>query len=286
MATIPKMRLLRQGRKVSKSSILQQRDQSHVPLYDTRAPDTLNAFTLFQGKWASAIPGVPFLQVGATLFDDDRISWLVEELGDISGKTVLELGPLEAGHSFMLEKAGAKVTAIEANSEAFLKCLIVKNYFDLDAHILLGDFSKSFGPSQRWDVIVASGVLYHQVNPVSLLEKMGQATDNLFLWTHYFEPDTSKWNGELLRKGLDKWDSSDLRSFPLEGSSIRGIRYTYKEASQAPGFCGGPELESTWLFKSDLLEALRILGYEMKIAFDAPNHVNGPSMCVLARRPG
>ena len=53
--------------------------------------------------------------------------WLAETLGGLQGRDVLELGPLEAAHTAALLQAGARsVLAIEANKQAFLKCLIVK----------------------------------------------------------------------------------------------------------------------------------------------------------------
>lgn len=54
-------------------------------------------------------------------------------LGAFVGKTRLELVPLEGGHSYMLQKMGVKkIIAIEANSRAFLKCLCIKEIFDLN----------------------------------------------------------------------------------------------------------------------------------------------------------
>ena len=65
--------------------------------------------------------------------------------------TANQLREIEAGI-----QAGAKVCAIEANYHAFLRCLIIKNYFDLKAQFLLGDFAKDFGSNSRFDLIVAS----------------------------------------------------------------------------------------------------------------------------------
>lgn len=38
----------------------------------------------------------------------------------------------------------------------------------------------------RYDLIFACGVLYHMIDPLLLLERMAARTDNLYLWTHYF----------------------------------------------------------------------------------------------------
>ena len=68
--------------------------------------------------------------------------WLVEQLGGVRDLSILELGPLEGGHTYWLEKMGAKsILALEANTRAFLKCLVVKEVYGLErAKFLCGDF--------------------------------------------------------------------------------------------------------------------------------------------------
>ena len=63
------------------------------------------------------------------------------EIGGVTEKTILELGPLEGGHSYMLDRAGAaQVVAIEGNARAYLKCLIVKELLGLPrVQFLCGD---------------------------------------------------------------------------------------------------------------------------------------------------
>jgi hypothetical protein len=60
--------------------------------------------------------------------------------GRLDDMSLLELGPLEGAHTYQLEKLGAKsILAIEANVEAFLKCLITKEITGLQvAKFMLG----------------------------------------------------------------------------------------------------------------------------------------------------
>src|SRR6185312_3462803 len=95
--------------------------------YVRAVPDAQRALDVFAGDWWSSLPGAcAGLKAGhLPLFADERISWAVEALGGVEGKNVLELGPLEGGHTYMLEQAGAEsILAIEASTRAFLKCLI------------------------------------------------------------------------------------------------------------------------------------------------------------------
>ena len=63
------------------------------------------------------------------------------------------------------------MTAIEANTRAYLKCLIAKELLDMSRlGFLLGDFMEYLrGDPDHVDVCFASGVLYHVPNPVETL---------------------------------------------------------------------------------------------------------------------
>ena len=55
-----------------------------------------------------------------------RVTQWLDIIG-VDGRRVLELGPLEGGHSYMLQRAGAaRVLAIEANTRAFLKFYAIR----------------------------------------------------------------------------------------------------------------------------------------------------------------
>jgi O-antigen biosynthesis protein len=104
-------------------------------------PAPANAARLFEGEWSSAVPGLPSGPVN--LFEDPRVQWFEERLGGFAGRRVLELGPLEGGHTFMMARGGAEVLAIESNKGAFLRCLIAKETVGMPkARFLLGDFRK------------------------------------------------------------------------------------------------------------------------------------------------
>src|SRR5680860_117778 len=188
--------------------------------YSTAAPSAQNQLDLFKGAWTSAVPvpgEVTASGPRADLFDDGRIAWAIERLGPLAGKRVLELGPLEAGHTMMLERAGAQVLAIEAHSGAFLRCLVVKNLLDLRARFLFGDFLPYLRKAEEhFDAVVASGVLYHMTRPVELLHLLASHTDRLFVWTHY-------WHGGLAEERPD---------VPVVGPHEQPVRVAGEEVQQ------------------------------------------------------
>ncbi len=146
-------------------------------VYCREAPSPATPFNIFRNSWSSAVPG--FETGSASLFDDVRIKWLEAQLGSFSGQRVLELGPLEGGHTCMMERAGASVVAIEANQRAFLKCLIVKDALHLKSEFLYGDFRPYLEAAQpgRFDFILAIGVLYHMLEPLKLLHDIARVTN-------------------------------------------------------------------------------------------------------------
>jgi hypothetical protein len=82
------------------------------------------------------------------LFDDNRIKWFEQQCAGFAGKRILELGPLEGGHTCMLSRAGAaSITSIESNTAAFLKCLIVQNTLTFKADSVWGTFVPTSTPA-------------------------------------------------------------------------------------------------------------------------------------------
>lgn len=86
-------------------------------VYSHETPSPATPFNILRNAWSSAVPG--FETGSSALFDDIRIKWLEAQLGSFAGQRVLDLGPLEGGHTCMMENAGASVVAIEGNQRPF-----------------------------------------------------------------------------------------------------------------------------------------------------------------------
>lgn len=252
--------------------------------YVKTEPRPQNALDIFAQEWSSAMPAESGLVAHpgtAGLFADPRIDWADARLG-FAGRTILELGPLEAGHSFMMQQRGAaSVTAIESNTRAYLKCLIVKEVFQLDrVRFLLGDFNAYLADHPpRTDICVASGVLYHCIDPLKTLVALTRIADRLFLWTHYWDKDVILANSGLVNFFDEpQWVTVDGKKFP---SAIK----RYKQALEWTGFCGGTSDYARWLSRDAILHSIATAGFsQIDIAFDDPLHPNGPAFAVCAIR--
>src|SRR6516162_79040 len=164
--------------------------------FELRAPSHQNAVEIFDGKWASDLSEVcPGLRAGQTpLFSHDPrprdAARLLGANGRLDGMRVLELGPLEGAHTYQLEKLGAaSILAIEANAEAFLKCLITKEITGLRAaKFMHGDFYRYLeNTNEHFDLVFCCGVLYHMPDPLALIGSIAKSTKRCFVWTHYYD---------------------------------------------------------------------------------------------------
>jgi len=214
----------------------------------------------------------------AELFNDTRIKWAEKQIGGFNGKNIIELGPLEGGHTYMVEKMGASsITAIEANTRAYLKCLITKEIFDLKkVKFLLGDFNKYFEQyEESFDICLALGVLYHSTEPGKLLALIAAKSKAIVLWTHYYDKNNIS---EQHRK---KFKSEE--KLEINGYKYTAHKYMYQDALSWSGFCGGAMPFSYWIKREDIIGILKHSGYRNIIMGpEEPNHVNGSALTLVA----
>lgn len=259
-------------------------DESILDSYVADAPSAQHAVDIFAGEWSSTVPLDEVRSGPIPLFADARVTWAIEHLGGVSGRSVLELGPLEGGHTYMLLNAGASVTAIEAQTRAYLKCLIAKELLGMTgARFQLGDFMAYLngdnGQPEPVDVCFASGVLYHMRNPVETIARMAEVAGKLFLWTHIYDEQVVR-SSELLSPRFTTEERMEY-----DGFAHTLHRFEYAEALQSKAFCGGSARYSNWLSRDDLFAALDRFGWTVDATgFDEPDHPHGPAMALVATR--
>jgi len=259
-----------------------QKENVILEQYITEYPSNQNAIDIFKGEWSSELPLCELVAGQAKLFDDNRIIWLIKQLNSIENFNILELGPLEGGHSYMLEQAGAEsIFSIEANTRAYLKCLIVKEIFDLKTtKFACGDFNKYLErANEKYDLVVASGVLYHMKDPVKLIADISGVTDRVFIWTHYYDDQVIKNRKDLTEKFNGKYQ------IEYNGFNCELYKQEYLSALGWAGFCGGMNDFSYWMKKEDIISCLKHFGFnDISTEFDDPKHQNGPSFALLATK--
>ena len=268
-----------------------QRHGSAMPLgeagkidhYVTGAPDPRYLVDIFAGEWSSRLPP-PFdgLPAGPLpVFEDPRVAWAIGALGGVEGRQVLEVGPLEGAHTWMLERAGAaRVVAVEANARALLRCLIVKELVGLPrTTFLLGDALAYLDASPpAFDAALAVGVLYHMTRPGAFLRALAAAAPRIFVWTCYYDPLHPPAGSA----------GSVTEVCPSDEGGFPHTLYRVDYAREAGGrvFCGGTSAHANWMTREDILGCVRHAGLtDIEIAFDEPQNAYGASFGFVARRP-
>jgi hypothetical protein len=242
--------------------------------FTQRAPSPQNAVDIFRGRWASDISEIlPGIHSGPTghFAGDPRPGFLLKnfgtEQGTLAGMRILELGPLEGAHTFQLEGFGAdEVVAIEANAEAYLKCLIVKEILELKKiRFLYGDFMEYLREDDtKWNIIFCCGVLYHMIDPIALIELISQRTDRVFVWTHYCASESQ----------------STYTAVTKRGEQFKYYSHVYAGRDSGT-FWGGVQDKSFWMSRDDILRAFKMYGFvNVDVHHEEPNHQNGPSFSI------
>jgi len=267
---------------------LDERHEMSMPVHQ-------NAVDLFQNEWVSKLPN--YTSGGdADLYDDGRLNDIEKVIGSFAGLDILELGPLEAGHSFMMESRGANsILSIESNTRAYMKCLVAKEIFNLkNTRFLLGDFNKYLkDQSDKFDLILALGVIYHMENPVETLAEIFRCTDRVAIWSHFY--DESIGSDSRLRRAL-RGKSKVLSSGDF---SQKCYQYNYGRKSRLPvnrrwpwlhiqktslPFLGAAGRYAYWLPMDGWLRVCEHFGFDLEIISQNLDHPNGPQFTAVATR--
>lgn len=250
--------------------------------FEHRAPALQNMLDIFQGRWAT---NCSFIAPGTTsgnvpfFTDDPRPRQAAEFFGGINGKRILELGPMEGAHTWLLSHLGAReVVAIEANAEALMKCLIVKELSGMqNVKFLYGDLIEYLSARPGgFDAIFCSGVMYHMTDPVNLIALMCACVDQVFVWTHYIRPDHpedfGRGPGSLQQQVVER-----------DGACYEYFVGQYGDRRNAM-FLGGNEDTCAWMSLEGIQKAFDRSGFDISIVSLEENHFNGPAVTFGARR--
>jgi len=242
-------------------------DKEHIP--EIKSNTELYGFKIYD-KWYHQFPSEklsPEDNQRSVVDPEPRIEKLTTKV-NLQGLRVLELGCLEGHHSLILNSLGVKeIIAIEGRPGNFLKCLIVKNAFNLDrCRFLFGDVSiilpTLLGP---FDICIAMGILYHLNDPISAIYKIAEFSDSLFVWSHYA--------------------TEDFPSEPISQIEYKGRFYRGKYFREDMGYSlSSLHKSSFWMFEEDFVRVVQEAGFKNIDLFYKENHPHGPVVTFLAKK--
>jgi hypothetical protein len=164
--------------------------------YVSSVPRPQNAIDAI-GGWSSAFPPGCGVSAGERKdYDDPRIRWAIDCFGSLEGRSVLELAPGEAGHTFLLDSAGARVDAIEPSRAGFIRCLVAKEVMRLTrSRFWLGDIERFLRDDDKaYDFVVACDALRRFAEPLDFVALIARRADAIFIHTQVAPQD-----GEAIR---------------------------------------------------------------------------------------
>ena len=229
--------------------------------YETRPPSPQTIADIFTGIWKSTLPSLSSGKID--MFADSRPQWFASFFQNgLFFKTILELGPFEAYQTYQLERLGAQsIHAVEGNKINFLKCLCVKEIYGLKARFSHGDILLALKCAERYDVVWASGVLYHMQKPVEFLEELCRVAEYSFIWTHFF--DESKISAQQLLNFLPEFNQR--KSYSDRQMTLHARSYLLQDYdNNIPGHWeGAPEDRTYWMEYDDIYHVIRANNFDV-----------------------
>lgn len=196
---------------------------------------------------------------------DSRIVHL-NEIIDLSSRTVLEIGCFEGIHTTALSGFAKIVYAIDSRIENVVKTIVRTNMFGYCPKVWVCDVEnhEDLHSLPQVDVIHHVGVLYHLKDPVShIIELSKSASEAILLDTHYASDEMS----------TNKYSSN--------GKEWR--YYYYKEHGKKEVFSGMYD-HAKWIRLEDIISLLKASGLKNIHIIDKARQRNGPRVTLLATR--
>ena len=216
-------------------------------------PSDRSALKIYSGYWKYKFEQLAHTDILKKISRDKRPEWTAECFPNFSNFNILELGPADGYNTYQLEKlAPGAITAIEGNKDAFLRCLILKNYLSMRAKFVYGDFVEYLRYCVEraivYDLIYASGVLYHMQQPIEFLADLCKASRRLFVWTHFFDREKVL----LVPEEKEQFVSDDPIRKTYAGTEYKLYKKVYASRFvESPGFIGGINNYCLWMEKVD-----------------------------------
>jgi SAM-dependent methyltransferase len=202
---------------------------------------------------------------------DLRVSAVLDATGGLAGKRVIDVGCLEGGFSVEFARHGAaEVVGVEVRKLSVRRCELVRDLLGLtNLRFVCGDVLHELARAQEpFDVVLATGILYHLAHPDAALQLMrDRCSGVLLLCTHVA-------NAEVASHGC----SDDLVDYVGAGGTYRGRRYSERglEPTEATGdgdlWASWSNETSFWPLEDDLVRMIESAGFRSITKLNPSEH--------------
>jgi hypothetical protein len=148
----------------------------------------------------------------------------------------------------------------------------------------MGSFLNYLQNTNRgFDLVWASGVLYHSEDPLELLEQIIRKTDRLFLWTHYYSDSLR--GTKTVSRFIEQNNGEQVRHNERYLLHHRSYGNEQFEEGLPVHNEGGQKGFSFWLERSDIDRMLIALGFRsIKVQADGESSKGLPFVSLFAER--
>lgn len=197
------------------------------------------------------------------LYLGDQYFGPVDKINDVfplSGKTVIEFGPMECAQTAGLIHLGVKsVVGIEARAISFIKSMIACYCFGWkNVSLIMDDFHNADADKYgRFDLAFAHGVYYHSFAPFFFFENLMSLADNIFI-------------GGYTTNANQPVKSPTALNYTYETLEYEGKKYGVKRILIGNSFNSAINQFAYHFDRDDLLRFFEDKGYDVTIISDEP----------------
>jgi len=196
----------------------------------------------------------------------DRRIVLIHERFNLAGKQVLEVGCFEGVHTTGLLQFTDKVTAVDSRVDHVVKTMVRCGFYQVNPRVFQFNVEAPEANYKKLeaDYVHHVGVLYHLIDPVSHLLRMGEVIKKgVMLDTHFSDINDANEQYEI-----------DEESF---------VYKRYLEYGKSEMFSGMYE-HSKWLTLDGIKRCLEKAGFNQIDVVEIRNERNGPRVLLFAER--
>jgi ubiquinone/menaquinone biosynthesis C-methylase UbiE len=214
-------------------------------------------FTLYRIRIGDDLWTTPAEADGVNAARDVRMRIVLDLCGgSLAGKTIADLGCNEGGFAVEFARLGAKESVgIEARDVSVQRCELVRKLAGLEnLKFIRCDVMEELARwSDSFDIVFASGILYHVADPHKLLSDIFRACREAVLI------DTAV----ASREAPSHWCSEEIVSRTFGDKSYQGRIFPEPDASirESKLWSAWSNDSSFWLLEDELLSLMRDVGF-------------------------
>jgi SAM-dependent methyltransferase len=217
-------------------------------------PFTAHRVELEPGVWTIDGGGEDPFESAATL------ALLEHTGGDLQGSRVLDVGCLEGGYTVAFARLGAReAVGLEIRETNLRRCRFLEDHLRLPNVRFVRDDAREIAAERlgSFDVVFASGILYHLEDPFDFLQRCFDITSDLLVIDTHLASENHVSHGCSERVTTREWRGGSYRG----REAVEDMQGLPPEKIEALNWAAWGHSVTFWLTERSLLHALSNVGF-------------------------